>query len=78
VVDKQNGAKISPGNNGVFNPTIVINGRVAGIWKTHLKKDVLSITSYPFVPFTELEKGAFIKAGEKYGKFLGKSVIISY
>jgi len=77
VVDKQDAAKISPDNNGVFNPTIVVNGRVAGIWKSGLKKDVLSITSHPFVPFTELEKGAFIKAAEKYGKFLEKSVIIN-
>ncbi|MGV8905416.1 MAG: winged helix DNA-binding domain-containing protein [Acetobacterium sp.] len=77
VVDKQDAAKIAPGNNGVFNPTIIIKGRVVGIWKTHLKKDVLTITSYPFAPFNELERMAFIEAAEKYGKFLKKAVVFN-
>lgn len=50
-------------NNGIFWPTIVINGFVAGIWKREIKKNQLDIEVNLFDQKVE-------KASQKFGLFL--------
>lgn len=62
--------KIVPGSNGVFLPTVVIDGQTVGIWKRALRKKsgVLKIT-----PFTKLRKAddrALAEAAERYARYL--------
>lgn len=73
VLDPAQAQAICPGGNGVFNPTIVINGRVMGTWKRVLKKDKVLIMLSPFQPLRENESAAIAVAAQHYGLFLGRS-----
>src|SRR6185295_98869 len=48
ALDPQYNNLIVPGGNGIFNPIIVIGGRVLGTWKRVFKKDTVIITTSPF------------------------------
>ncbi|MGI8549736.1 MAG: winged helix DNA-binding domain-containing protein [Dehalococcoidia bacterium] len=62
--------RVNPGNNGMFSPTIVLDGRVVGTWKRVLKKDRVVVTAYPFATLSDTEDEAFTVAASRYGKFL--------
>ncbi|HXV98765.1 MAG TPA: winged helix DNA-binding domain-containing protein [Anaerolineae bacterium] len=66
--------QVCPGGNGVFFPTIVINGRVVGTWKRTFKKDAIAIASNPFNGLSEAEVQAFAAAAERYGAFMDMPV----
>jgi hypothetical protein len=58
-------------SNGIFYPTIVVNGQVAGIWKRTFQKNRLIISADFFKP---PEKSTINKTGIKvnvFGRFLG-------
>ncbi len=69
--------KITPGNNGVFSPTIVISGRVAGTWKRKVKKNAVVMTLSPFTALTEAESQAIAVAAWQYGAFLELPVVLA-
>jgi hypothetical protein len=71
VLDPLHSEKIVPGGNGVFQPTVVINGRVAGTWKRTLKKNAVVITAKLFKPLKKTEQNAFAAAAERYARFIG-------
>ena len=62
--------------NGIFSPTIVIDGQVAGTWKRTIKKDALLITLSPFEKPSKPEVQAVADAADRYGKFLGATVVL--
>jgi len=66
--------KICPGSNGMFIPTVVIDGQVAGTWKRTLKKTSVAIAASPFASFGKGEKRAIAIAAERYGQFVGRKV----
>jgi hypothetical protein len=68
-------AKQANSGNGVFYPTIVVDGQVVGTWKRTLKKDTLAISLSPFAKLKRAETLAIAEAANRYGKFLGASVI---
>src|SRR5215510_7620425 len=61
--------------HGIFNPTIVVDGQVIGTWKRTLKKDTLAISTSPFTKLNRAETRAIAEAANRYGKFLGASVV---
>jgi hypothetical protein len=61
-------------DNGIFRPVIVINGRVKGVWKRTIIKDTAVIGLSLFHPVNRKEMQGIEKAGERYGKFLGKKI----
>jgi hypothetical protein len=69
-------AKLPQAGNGIFNPTIVIDGQVVGTWRRSFKKDGLVITPSPFAKLNEAETRALTAAANRYGKFIGASVIL--
>lgn len=73
VLDSRHSQKIIPGNNGVFAPTIVLDGRVVGTWQRAMKK-TLVLTLSPFKRFTKAELKALAPAAERYSRFLGLPV----
>ncbi len=77
VLEPQHAGKICPGGNGVFFPTIVIDGQVVGVWKRTLKKDKVIITLEPFNPLTESERDSIAAAVPRYGEFLGLEAVIA-
>jgi hypothetical protein len=69
--------KLHNSGNGVFNPTMIMNGRVVGTWKRALKKDALVVTLSPFAKLKQAETRAFAPAANRYGEFLGASVVLA-
>jgi hypothetical protein len=63
--------------NGIIYPTIVVDGRVVGTWKRTIMKDTLVITPSPFTQLKRAETRAIAEAANRYGKFLGASVVSS-
>ncbi len=74
VLDPARGGLVS--TNGIFYPSIVLDGQVAGTWKRELKKDSVVITLSPFDPLKKKERQAAALAAEQYGNFLGKPSIL--
>lgn len=74
ILEAIHAQKIVPGNNGIFNPTLVIEGKVVGIWKRTFKKETVIITVSPFEALSEAEKEAIGPVAERYGRFVEKRV----
>ena len=62
--------------NGIFFPTIVIDGQIVGTWKRTLKKSAVVITPSSFARLNEGETRAFAAAASRYGEFLGQPVVL--
>jgi hypothetical protein len=62
-------------NNGIFRPTVVVNGQTTGIWKRTVKKDTVRIeTEFFQKPPAKLLPG-IKKASKGYAKFLEKTLV---
>jgi hypothetical protein len=61
-------------NNGIFKPTIVVNGQVVGIWKRTIKKDTVIIETDFFEQQPKSIKSLIGKAAEAVGTFLNKKI----
>lgn len=68
ALEAEHANKIVPGNNGMFMPTIVMNGQVVGTWKKTLRKSSVAIEPLPFFAIDENRLESAVK---RYGKFLG-------
>lgn len=77
ILEPIHAQKIVPGNNGIFNPTLVIEGKVVGVWKRTFKKDAVIVTVSPFDTLSETYHPAITTAAERYGKFVGKSATVT-
>ena len=76
ALDPAHCQKIVPGNNGMFMPTIVIRGRIAGTWKRVIKRKEITVEAHPFVPLNKSETHAFATAARRYGDFMGLPVLL--
>jgi len=70
VLAPEHAQKIVPGNNGVFLPTIVVDGRVVGTWKRKLNKRSVGITLRPFARLGASD-GEIEAAARRYCDFVG-------
>ncbi len=61
--------------NIVFNPTVVIGGRIAGTWKRTVSTNSVVMGSNDVRTLSEAEEHAFNEAARRYGKFLGMPVV---
>ena len=75
VLAPQHADRICPGGNGVFRPTVVIDGIVRGTWQRTLKKKGVAIEWTPFEAFSAAESTAIAAAAQRYGEFLTLPVI---
>ena len=57
-------------NNGIFWPTIVVNGQVAGLWKREIKKDTLIIEAIFFDKKNNVSKSDLQKTSDRLSGFL--------
>lgn len=71
VLPPEHAAKVVPGNNGVFQPLIVHDGRVIGTWQRKLKAKSLDITLKPFVPLGADRLAQVTDAAAAYSAFMG-------
>jgi hypothetical protein len=70
-LDPLDAKKIQSGSNGIFAPTIVINGKVAGTWRRIVAKKSVAITTDRFRSVTNGETRVLDQAIGRYCAFLG-------
>ena len=76
VLNPQYAQKICPGKNGVFYPTIVIDGQVVGTWKRAFKRGSILINLSPFENLSSHQKAAFSDAIQRFGEFHQMPVVL--
>jgi hypothetical protein len=77
IIDKMHIQKLDARGGVLANHTIVIEGRVAGIWRRTIKKNAVIIELSPFIPLTEAEERAIALAAGRYGAFLNLPVVLA-
>jgi hypothetical protein len=65
-------------SNGIFWPTIVVNGHVTGLWKRSVKKDTVTIETNFFHPHDAATIKLLEKAADAFGDFLGKKAQLTF
>lgn len=65
-------------NNGIFNPVIVVNGQVTGIWNRSIKSNKMIIIPYLFQQLNKTSRTIFEKKAYAIGHFLNKEIEIRY
>ncbi len=59
-------------SNGIFWPTIIMNGKVIGLWKRTIQKNKVVTEAQFFKKAGKAVLDSFKKESKKYGKFLDK------
>jgi len=67
-------ARVVPGRNMVFQPTLVIDGEVSGVWKRRETKRSVVVDVESFVALTAKVRRELDAAAAGYGRFLGRDV----
>ncbi|HEX8763093.1 MAG TPA: winged helix DNA-binding domain-containing protein [Candidatus Saccharimonadales bacterium] len=69
VLDPAHAGLIVPGNNGVFRPMIVMDGRVVGTWKRTIKRTAVEV-EFALFPECSAPRPALLRAAQVYAAFL--------
>jgi hypothetical protein len=69
--------RVNPGANGIFQPIVVVDGRVIGTWRRTRKTRRIELAVSPFEPWTPGLPTGLAPAAETYGRFLGLHVELS-
>ena len=67
-------SRIVPGGNGMFMPTIVVDGQVVGTWRSTARAKVVDVEALPFTRLTRAAAKGFAAAVQARGRFLGAAV----
>lgn len=76
VLEARYAQRICPGGNGMFHPTIVIDGCVAGTWRRTITARGVTVALHPFIPLSKKDSNAVAEAARQYGMFLNMPVTI--
>ncbi|MCX6047936.1 MAG: winged helix DNA-binding domain-containing protein [Chloroflexi bacterium] len=76
VYDAQPIQNLDTRGNVLFNYIIVIDGKVVGTWKRTFKKEIVIVELTPFAPLSPTEFEAVTAAAQRYGEFLGLTVVL--
>jgi len=74
VLPALHASKIVPGGNGMFLPTLVLHGQVAGTWKRAVTKKKIALTLSPFASLKPAQKNMLAEAARHYSAFAGLPV----
>ncbi len=66
--------RIVPGNNGMFLPTVVVDGQVVGTWKRTDSAKRVAVDLSEFTSMTKKGHAGFERALTRYSEFVGKPV----
>lgn len=58
IIEARHAPKLTPPNNGLFQSTLVIGGRVRGVWRRELEQDRVNVTIAPFSPLRPRSNGS--------------------
>lgn len=65
-------------DNGIFRPVIVINGRVEGIWKRSLMKDLILLETSFFLKQNNSMINLIEKEAKSFGRFFNREVKVKH
>lgn len=71
ILQSDHAPKIVPGGNGMFLPTIVLDGQIVGTWKRAIKKDHVLIELAPFAALSKADLRELEQPITAYGCFWG-------
>lgn len=71
MLDAAHRQAVIPGNNGVFQSTIVRGGRVIGTWKRSLTKRFTVVDVRPLVELSKADRDQAERALSSYARFMG-------
>jgi hypothetical protein len=75
VLEPAHAARIVPGNNGVFKPTVVHRGEVLGLWSKRALTRRTVVTATAFAgDLPKTVRAGIERAADRYGQFLGTTV----
>ncbi len=63
--------RVVPGRNGIFKPTLVVDGRVAGLWGRTMRSKLVRVEVAPFRRLSGRERDGVERAAARYGAYLG-------
>ena len=78
IVEPQYFQAVVPGNNGVFQSTLVKGGRVLGIWKRTLKTKTVDIAATSLATIGVADRKAFEREFAAYGEFVGREPRVNW
>ena len=67
-------AQVVPGRNMVFQPTLVIDGEVAGLWRRREARSSTIVEVEPFAALSASRWHEVERAVDAYGRYLGRDV----
>jgi hypothetical protein len=68
---------VVPGRNGVFKPTLVVDGRVAGTWSRKVRAQHVDVVVVPFASLSKATRRGLDRAAGAYGEYLGLEARVS-
>ncbi|MEK8110245.1 winged helix DNA-binding domain-containing protein [Micromonospora sp. M12] len=71
MLDPAHQAAVVPGNNGIFQATVVRAGRVVGVWKRRIGRSAVTITIQPLTTLDTAARARVEQALGSYADFLG-------
>ncbi len=77
-IDSDHENRVVPGGNGVFAPTLVVDGRVVGLWKRRELARRVEIVATPLTRITAPDRRHLGRALEEYATFVGKPSRITW
>ncbi len=74
MLDAGHLAAVIPGGNGVFQSTVVRDGRVVAVWKRLTGRKATTVTITPLVTLGATDRSRTERAFAPYGRFLGTDI----
>jgi hypothetical protein len=71
-------ARIGPGSNGIFVPTLVLDAQVCGTWRRTTRGKAVVLEASPFVRLSAAQKKAFDVPRARYADFLGQPAALRW
>ncbi|MFG3422506.1 winged helix DNA-binding domain-containing protein [Micromonospora sp. NPDC048063] len=78
MLDAAHRDAIVPGGNGVFQATVVRDGRVVGTWKRAVGRDRVAVTVRPLTPLGAAQRAGVERALGRYAAFLDRALHVDW
>ena len=70
--------RIVPGNNGIFLPTLVLDGQVVGTWRRTQRASRVDIELFEFFALPQRGRVRLERAFDRFAEFIGKPVALRW
>lgn len=77
MLEPTHARRVVSNKNGLYNATLLQDGKVIGTWRRTFVKDTVSISVKPFTPFSKAQHRAVAQAVKRYGSFLGMTPVLT-